>query len=192
MQFSRASLLSIALALSVKVQADQADYLTAYYEDINNNINDYLSYVAANPTVPGVQELLALYQNIRTYTDDSYTTLANPGLEASLSAFATGLPWYSERLAGGDSTPASSTAPPEESSTSSAVETTSSAEETSSVESSVESSSAPAETSSAPAESSPAEETSSAPSVIESEGAGNSLAIAPLGVAMAGAIALLM
>ncbi|GME97797.1 hypothetical protein B5S28_g3861 [[Candida] boidinii] len=186
MKFS--TILPIIASLSTVAFAD--NLITAIVSDINGNLNQYLSYIAANNIDAG--PLISLYRQVQTYTDDSYTTLANPGLEASLSAFATGLPWYSERLAGGDSTPASSTAPPEESSTSSAVETTSSAEETSSVESSVESSSAPAETSSAPAESSPAEETSSAPSVIESEGAGNSLAIAPLGVAMAGAIALLM
>lgn len=191
MQFSRASLLSIALALSVKVQADQADYLTAYYEDINNNINDYLSYVAANPTVPGVQELLALYQNIRTYTDDSYTTLANPGLYTTLSDFATGLPWYSTRLGpelssaaaiGADASVAASSAPASSSAVESSApastteESSSAAEETSSaVESitTVTSSSAPASSSSA-AKSSSAAESSAA--VVAGNSTGNGTA----------------
>ncbi|OWB74261.1 hypothetical protein B5S31_g4047 [[Candida] boidinii] len=196
MQFSRASLLSIALALSVKVQADQADYLTAYYEDINNNINDYLSYVAANPTVPGVQELLALYQNIRTYTDDSYTTLANPGLYTTLSDFATGLPWYSTRLGpelssaaaiGADASVAASSAPASSSAVESSApastteESSSAAEETSSVEESssavesittVTSSSAPA--SSSAAKSSSAAESSAA--VVAGNSTGNGTA----------------
>ncbi|GMF10027.1 unnamed protein product [[Candida] boidinii] len=179
MKFS--TILPIVASLSTVAFAD--NLVTAIVSDINGNLNQYLSYIAANNIDAG--PLISLYRQVQTYTDDSYTTLANPGLEASLSAFATGLPWYSERLAG-DSTPASSTAPPEESSaaTSSAVETTSAP---------AESTSAPAEetTSSPPAESSTHAE-SSAPTVIASEGAGNSLVIAPLGVAMAGAIALLM
>ncbi|GME69882.1 unnamed protein product [[Candida] boidinii] len=177
MKFS--TILPIVASLSTVAFAD--NLVTAIVSDINGNLNQYLSYIAANNIDAG--PLISLYRQVQTYTDDSYTTLANPGLEASLSAFATGLPWYSERLAG-DSTPASSTAPPEESSTtSSAVETTSAPAESSTH--------AEETSSSAPAESSTHAE-SSAPTVVPSEGAGNSLVIAPLGVAMAGAIALLM
>lgn len=123
------SLLPIALA------ADRDAELNALVADLAGHSSEYLQQVASGNIPPA--DLLALAQQVKTFTDDSYTTLYPEVDMGEVSAYVTGLPWYSSRLAsifGADAAPATSTeeAPVE----------TSSAEETSVEETSVEETSA--------------------------------------------------
>lgn len=124
------SLLPIALA------ADRDAELNALVADLAGHSSEYLQQVASGNIPPA--DLLALAQQVKTFTDDSYTTLYPEVDMGEVSAYVTGLPWYSSRLAsifGADAAPATSTeeAPVE---TSSAEET--SVEETSAEETSAE------------------------------------------------------
>jgi hypothetical protein len=94
MQLSQEVIISIA-ALMATVSAE--NILVALNSDIGSNVQQYLSFVQAN-TGANVAPLLSLYQQAQTYTDNSYTTLVNEQELASISAFATNLPWYSSRL----------------------------------------------------------------------------------------------
>ncbi|ODQ45060.1 hypothetical protein PICMEDRAFT_165299 [Pichia membranifaciens NRRL Y-2026] len=95
MQLSHSVLISVA-ALVASTQAE--DLLVALNSDIQSNPNQYLSFVQEHTTA-NVGPLLSLYQQAQTYTDDSYTTLVDSSELASISSFATELPWYSSRIA---------------------------------------------------------------------------------------------
>ncbi|VEU19272.1 DEKNAAC100889 [Brettanomyces naardenensis] len=147
---STSSILAVA---SVVAAANAEDIVQAVFDDINANLNEYLPLVAASSAQ--LAPLLSLYFEAKTYTDDSYTTLVSPELEGEISAFATGLSWYSSRIL------------PELGAATSAVPSTEAS-------SSAPASSAPASSSSAPASSSPAP--SSAASSAESSSAASSAA----------------
>ncbi|GMM31793.1 hypothetical protein DAMA08_045380 [Martiniozyma asiatica (nom. inval.)] len=146
MQFSTASLLSL---VSVLAAANAENIAVALFNDINSNFNEYLSYIQAQ-TDADVTGLLGLYAEAQTYTDDSYTTLVDEAQLATISAFATGLPWYSSRIetaleAGATTAVASST---ETAASSSSAEASSSSAEASSSSAEASSSSSSAEASS--------------------------------------------
>lgn len=87
----------VFLALVSCVAAD--DFLTKLVLDIKANPKDYLNYVqTATASIP--DDLTPLALQVRTYTDDSYTTLVDSGEKSQLLAFMTGLPWYSSRILG--------------------------------------------------------------------------------------------
>lgn len=82
-------------------------FLTKLVSDVKANPKDYLNYIqTASVSIP--EELTPLALQVRTYTDDSYTTLVDSQQESELLSFVTGLPWYSSRLMG-DSNDANST-----------------------------------------------------------------------------------
>ncbi|KAI0463218.1 hypothetical protein LJB42_003239 [Komagataella kurtzmanii] len=95
MRFSNVVLTAIAAA---GVQADEALY-TVFYNDVTENAQEYLSYIQAN-TAAGFTDLLSLYTELATYTDDSYTSIfTEEDFPASeLSSFVVNLPWYSSRI----------------------------------------------------------------------------------------------
>ncbi|GAV30305.1 hypothetical protein PMKS-003815 [Pichia membranifaciens] len=95
MQLSHSVLISVA-SLIASTQAEEL--LVALNSDIQSNVNQYLSFVQEHTTA-NVGPLLSLYQQAQTYTDDSYTTLVDSSELASISSFATQLPWYSSRIA---------------------------------------------------------------------------------------------
>lgn len=96
MKFSNSVIISLATLLA-SVQAE--DLIVALKEDIDANIQQYLSYIATL-TNAEVSDMLSLYRAAQTYTDDSYTTLVDSAERAAISNFVTGLPWYSSRIAG--------------------------------------------------------------------------------------------
>lgn len=143
MQFTIASiaaLVAIAQAENIAVVLNN---------DIKSHLNDYMSVVQAQ-SGDAAEGLLSLYAAGQTYTDDSYTTLVASAEYASLSAFASQLPWYSERLesqlTAGAEAVVSSSSSEAASSTSSAAESSSSVATTTAAASSsaVESASASA------------------------------------------------
>ncbi|CDR43268.1 CYFA0S11e02828g1_1 [Cyberlindnera fabianii] len=90
-------LVLLAFALFTNAQsASESAELTAIVNDINNNLQDYLGQVQDGNAPPA--ELLSLYQQVQTYTDDSYTSLYSEVNMGDVSSYITGLPWYSSRL----------------------------------------------------------------------------------------------
>lgn len=85
------------LALASLATAQEAAIVTGLLGDISGHLNQYLSYIqAGSQTLPS--GVLELYQEVQTYTDDSYTTLLSQLDFSAVSTFATALPWYSSRL----------------------------------------------------------------------------------------------
>ncbi|OWB78010.1 hypothetical protein B5S32_g2195 [[Candida] boidinii] len=84
------------------------DILTAFVSDVDGNIDQYLTYVEEH-SAEGIS-LLTLLEELRTFTDDSYTKLGNAGVRATISQFVTGLPWYTERFLHHDVTTVSASA----------------------------------------------------------------------------------
>lgn len=97
---STAFLLLSAALLSVAAADDGEAFLTKFVSDVKANPKQYLNFLQTAKNVPPDVTLLAL--KVRTYTDDSYTTLVDSQQVALIESFATGLPWYSLRLAGAD------------------------------------------------------------------------------------------
>ncbi|EDK36014.2 predicted protein [Meyerozyma guilliermondii ATCC 6260] len=80
---------------ATSVMAD--DLLSKLVSDVKANPQEYLSYIqTATASIP--EDLTPLALQVRTYTDDSFTTLLDSSQKSEISAFATGLPWYSSRL----------------------------------------------------------------------------------------------
>lgn len=88
--------LLVLASLTSTIVAQEAAALTGLYGDISGHISEYLSYVQDGNSLPN--GLLNLYQEVQTYTDDSYTTLLSSVDFGQISSFVTGLPWYSSRL----------------------------------------------------------------------------------------------
>jgi hypothetical protein len=81
--------------LTTSVAAD--DLIPKLVSDVKANPQQYLSYIqTATASIPA--DLTPLALQVRTYTDDSFTTLLDSSEKSELLAFATGLPWYSSRL----------------------------------------------------------------------------------------------
>ncbi len=100
----KASILSIAALASVamaELDAEQVESLTVLFSDIENNINEYLSYLSSNSDVTFPTNLIGIFKSIATYTDDSYTTIlaALPDSEyEQIQSLETALPWYTSRI----------------------------------------------------------------------------------------------
>ncbi|KAF6009476.1 hypothetical protein HII13_003555 [Brettanomyces bruxellensis] len=100
----KASILSIAALASVamaELDAEQVESLTVLFSDIENNINQYLSYLSSNSDVTFPTNLIGIFKSIATYTDDSYTTIlaALPDSEyEQIQSLETALPWYTSRI----------------------------------------------------------------------------------------------
>lgn len=100
MQFSS---ILIASILSTVVHATVAEsdvqLLTALASDVNSNLKQYIDFFATAKNVPPI--ILTIAPQIKTYTDNAYTTLLNnPSLDLpALESFASQLPWYSRIIA---------------------------------------------------------------------------------------------
>ncbi|ODV86075.1 hypothetical protein CANARDRAFT_150147 [[Candida] arabinofermentans NRRL YB-2248] len=98
-----ASILSALFAKSnAELSGEELVAVEALFQDIGENQSEYYSYIVENassfvfPT-----DLIAIYTQITTYTDDSYTSLFDDIKPTELSAIEslmTELPWYSTRL----------------------------------------------------------------------------------------------
>ncbi|SGZ58960.1 CIC11C00000003946 [Sungouiella intermedia] len=76
-------------------EQSEVNFLTALVSDFNEHKTEYVSFIKTATGYPA--DLTHLAIEIRTYTDDSYTTLLdgdNINVE-SLMSYATNLPWYS-------------------------------------------------------------------------------------------------
>jgi hypothetical protein len=93
MQLSK---LTTLLALAPFVLGQDNAVLEVVIQDIKGNVNEYLSYIQAGNIPPS--GVLNLYQQVATYTDDSYTTLFSDVDEAAVSTYITNVPWYSSRI----------------------------------------------------------------------------------------------
>lgn len=95
MQLSTVALLTVASAAAAHAAAaSEVAFLTALVGDYNSHKKDYLDFVQTAANVPSALSGLAL--QVRTYTDDSYTTLLdNSAINVpQLELYATNLPWY--------------------------------------------------------------------------------------------------
>lgn len=86
-------------APSHSVKPQDVEFLTKLVSDVSHHIDDYFFFLrTADIKIP--KEFGSMADRLRSYTDDSYTTL----LEASdfdvtlLESFATHLDWYETRL----------------------------------------------------------------------------------------------
>lgn len=89
--------LGLLILAAAFVKADEDAVLSVILQDIESYQSDYLSYIQEGHAVPS--GVLQVYQQITTYTDDSYTTLYSQIDESAVATFITGVPWYSSRLA---------------------------------------------------------------------------------------------
>lgn len=96
MQLSLITLATLTSLVVAENNPEQVAAITGLYGDIKGHFSDYLSYIQGGHSLPN--GLLNLYQEVQTYTDDSYTTLLGDVDYGSLENFAEGLPWYSSRL----------------------------------------------------------------------------------------------
>lgn len=96
-------LLVTCAAQSVSFDNDQqAALLTRVASDIRSYPSEYADYLKTQLEIALPLELLSLKQ-LSTYTDDSYTTLAeNSDLMSDVENVVTRLPWYNSRIAGND------------------------------------------------------------------------------------------
>lgn len=82
----------------------QIQFVTRLVDDAKDNLQDYMKFVkTATESIPA--DFTSLAKQVQTYQDDSYTTLIDKeNINVSqLQSFATGLPWYKERIAGDSS-----------------------------------------------------------------------------------------
>lgn len=178
--------------LALAVAANAENIAVVLNSDIKAHLNDYLSVVQAQ-TGDAAQGLLSLYAAGQTYTDDSYTTLVDSAEYASLSAFATALPWYSERLesqidaGAATSTEASESSAASTEASESSAATSSAAKTSSAVETTSAAKSTTAEKSSSASEPASSTESSSSHSVAGA----NALVPGALAGAFIGALALI-
>lgn len=80
--------------------SEQIYFFTNLVSDVSSNAADYFFFLrTANMDIPKAFGSIA--NQVRSYTDDSYTTLLeDPDFEfSSLANFVTNLDWYTERLA---------------------------------------------------------------------------------------------
>lgn len=89
------TLLAATLAATVKAaESQEIAFLTALVSDYKGHGGDYLNFFGTASDVPGALSSLAM--QVRTYKDDSYTTLLdNSDINiGELESYATNLPWY--------------------------------------------------------------------------------------------------
>lgn len=90
---------AIAATLVNAQNAVEVAEIQVLVNDINSNLGQYLS-LETNPD-SGFQipdNLLSLYRNVATYTDDSFSTLLSGVNFDEITSTIVGLPWYSSRL----------------------------------------------------------------------------------------------
>lgn len=96
MKFSTvASLFTLAVSGVQADKSEEINFLTALVDDYNDHKKEYLNFAKTAKDAP--PDLTKLALQVKTYTDDSYTTLINNDdiHVLSLMDFATELPWYS-------------------------------------------------------------------------------------------------
>ncbi|VEU21794.1 DEKNAAC102802 [Brettanomyces naardenensis] len=169
MKFSNTiSIALLAAAANADLTDQQVEAVNALFQDIGKNEDEYLSFLET-AGVPLPNGLVPIFEQLMTYTDDSYSTLfaTLPETEYDqITQLAAELPWYSSRLAS-DFEGAG------------AVPSTSAGSETSAAQSSAATTAASASSSAPAVSSAPA---SSAPAVSTYEGAGAAASVAGLSI----------
>lgn len=92
---SLASVLALAVSGANAADSNEAAFLTRLVSDYDSHKTEYFDFFKTATGYP--PELTKLAMDVRTYKDDSYTTIlddSNYNFD-SLSAYATNLPWYS-------------------------------------------------------------------------------------------------
>ncbi|EDK47137.1 predicted protein [Lodderomyces elongisporus NRRL YB-4239] len=90
-------------AQATSSQPDEVVLLTRLVSDVATNANEYIHFFETQTQVPIPLNLIGTLRQITTYTDDSYTTLAeNLALMGSVESLVTVLPWYESRIVSGD------------------------------------------------------------------------------------------
>ncbi|GME74596.1 unnamed protein product [Ambrosiozyma monospora] len=102
MKFNTAlTLLLTSATTQAALSSEEAGALNILFQDINENRDEYQSYIVANTEVAFPTTLVQIYTAMTTYTDDSYTTLfadLPDDQVTSIEQLVTALPWYSTRL----------------------------------------------------------------------------------------------
>ncbi|KOH00391.1 putative lipase DI49_1099 [Saccharomyces eubayanus] len=185
--------------------AGQTAELQAIIGDINSHLSDYLGLETGNSGFQIPADVLSVYQQVMTYTDDSYTTLFSKLDYDAITKTIVKLPWYTTRLSSEIAAAVASVSPASSSSaapssSSSATPSSSSSAAPSSSSSAAPSSSSAASSSVAPSSSkavsssvAPATSTAST-SVVTASNAGQRInaGAASFGAVVAGAAALLL
>ncbi|CAB4255897.1 similar to Saccharomyces cerevisiae YBR067C TIP1 Major cell wall mannoprotein with possible lipase activity [Maudiozyma barnettii] len=93
------AVVAISAVNAANVTAEQTNDLLVIINDIESHISDYLSLeTSGNSTFQVPPEVLSLYAQINTYTDETFTSLFTELDVSALTATITNLPWYSSRL----------------------------------------------------------------------------------------------
>ncbi|CCE79819.1 Piso0_002910 [Millerozyma farinosa CBS 7064] len=111
MQFTSVlAILAAAVAAAAQsLDSSQMDFLTKLVDDVRGNQNQYMKYIKTGGDYP--KDFTSLAMQVRTYKDDSYTTLLksesiNMG---ELSSFVGKLPWADRVEGSGSGSSASET-----------------------------------------------------------------------------------
>ncbi|CAI1945785.1 hypothetical protein SEUBUCD646_0D02790 [Saccharomyces eubayanus] len=169
--------------------AGQTAELQAIIGDINSHLSDYLGLETGNSGFQIPADVLSVYQQVMTYTDDSYTTLFSKLDYDAITKTIVKLPWYTTRLSSEIAAAVASVSPA--SSSSAAPSSSSSAAPSSS--SAASSSVAPSSSKAVSSSVAPATSTAST-SVVTASNAGQRInaGAASFGAVVAGAAALLL
>ncbi|CAI4055393.1 putative lipase SKDI_02G1730 [Saccharomyces kudriavzevii IFO 1802] len=165
-----AFVLTAVASLAAADSAAETAELQAIIGDINSHLSDYLGLETGNSGFKIPADVLSVYQQVMTYTDDAYTTLFSELDYDAITKTIVKLPWYTTRLSSeiaaavASVSPASSAAPSSAASSSSAAPSSSAASSSSAAPSSSAASSSSAAPSSSAASSSSAAPSSSAAS----------------------------
>lgn len=111
MQFTSilAILTAVVAAAAQSLDLSQMDFLTKLVDDVRSNQNQYMKYIKTGGDYP--KDFTSLAMQVRTYKDDSYTTLlksesVNMG---ELLSFVGKLPWADRVEGSGSGSSASET-----------------------------------------------------------------------------------
>ncbi|CAI4059726.1 hypothetical protein SUVZ_04G2810 [Saccharomyces uvarum] len=205
-----AFVLTAIASLAAAETAAQTAELQAIIGDINSHLSDYLGLETGNSGFQIPADVLSVYQQVMTYTDDAYTTLFSELDFDAITKTIVKLPWYTTRLSSeiaaavasvspASSSAASSSAAPSSSSaaSSSAAPSSSSAASSSAAPSSssaASSSAAPSSSSAVSSSVAPATSSVSTSTVETASNAGQRInaGAASFGAVVAGAAALLL
>ena len=93
-----AFILSAIASLAVAETAAQTAELQAIISDINSHLSDYLGLETGNSGFQIPSDVLSVYQQVITYSDDAYTTLFSELDFDAITKTIVALPWYTTRL----------------------------------------------------------------------------------------------
>lgn len=92
------ALLLAASSQAASLDSSQLDFLTRFVSDAKAHTSEYLAYVkTADADIPA--DFTSLAKQVFATTGNGYTSAIASDKVATLESFASGLPWYSSRLA---------------------------------------------------------------------------------------------